>query len=39
MKELPRLKATMPPAIDIFTLSDRTQTIRAAVTTCSSRCC
>jgi hydrophobic/amphiphilic exporter-1 (mainly G- bacteria), HAE1 family len=31
MAELPQLKAAMPPAIDIFTLSDRTQTIRAAV--------
>ena len=29
--ELPRLQATIPPAIKIFTLSDRTQTIRAAV--------
>ena len=29
--ELPQLRATMPPAIKIFTLSDRTQTIRAAV--------
>ena len=29
--ELPRLRATMPAAIKIFTLSDRTQTIRAAV--------
>ena len=29
--ELPRLRATMPPSIKIFTLSDRTQTIRAAV--------
>jgi HAE1 family hydrophobic/amphiphilic exporter-1 len=28
---LPRLKASMSPAINIFTLSDRTQTIRAAV--------
>ena len=28
---LPQLRATMPPAINIFTLSDRTQTIRAAV--------
>jgi hydrophobic/amphiphilic exporter-1 (mainly G- bacteria), HAE1 family len=28
---LPRLRASMPPAIDIFTVSDRTQTIRAAV--------
>jgi hydrophobic/amphiphilic exporter-1 (mainly G- bacteria), HAE1 family len=28
---LPRLRATMPPTISIFTLSDRTQTIRAAV--------
>jgi len=28
---LPRLRATMPPAINVFTLSDRTQTIRAAV--------
>jgi HAE1 family hydrophobic/amphiphilic exporter-1 len=31
MAELPRIKASMPPSIDIFTLSDRTQTIRAAV--------
>ena len=31
MEELPRLRATMPPAIKIFTLSDRTQTIRASV--------
>jgi HAE1 family hydrophobic/amphiphilic exporter-1 len=29
--ELPRLQANMPPAIKVFTLSDRTQTIRAAV--------
>jgi HAE1 family hydrophobic/amphiphilic exporter-1 len=29
--ELPRLQATIPTAIKIFTLSDRTQTIRAAV--------
>src|SRR6201995_5705911 len=29
--ELPRLQGTMPAAIKIFTLSDRTQTIRAAV--------
>jgi hydrophobic/amphiphilic exporter-1 (mainly G- bacteria), HAE1 family len=29
--ELPRLQANMPSAIKIFTLSDRTQTIRAAV--------
>jgi HAE1 family hydrophobic/amphiphilic exporter-1 len=29
--ELPRLQATIPAAIKIFTLSDRTQTIRAAV--------
>ncbi|MGB7260256.1 MAG: multidrug efflux RND transporter permease subunit [Pseudolabrys sp.] len=28
---LPRLRAAMPPSINIFTLSDRTQTIRAAV--------
>ena len=28
---LPRLQATIPPAIKIFTLADRTQTIRAAV--------
>jgi HAE1 family hydrophobic/amphiphilic exporter-1 len=28
---LPKLRAAMPPAIDIFTVSDRTQTIRAAV--------
>uniref|UniRef100_UPI003F97B6A3 efflux RND transporter permease subunit n=1 Tax=Roseiarcus sp. TaxID=1969460 RepID=UPI003F97B6A3 len=31
MAELPRIKASMPPALDIFTLSDRTQTIRASV--------
>jgi HAE1 family hydrophobic/amphiphilic exporter-1 len=31
MAELPRIKASMPPAINIFTLSDRTQTIRASV--------
>jgi HAE1 family hydrophobic/amphiphilic exporter-1 len=30
-KALPRLTATMSPAIHVFTLSDRTQTIRAAV--------
>jgi HAE1 family hydrophobic/amphiphilic exporter-1 len=29
--ELPRLRATIPPAVRIFTLSDRTETIRAAV--------
>jgi HAE1 family hydrophobic/amphiphilic exporter-1 len=29
--ELPRLQANIPPGIEIFTLSDRTQTIRAAV--------
>jgi HAE1 family hydrophobic/amphiphilic exporter-1 len=28
---IPRLRATMPPAINIFTLSDRTQTIRSAI--------
>jgi HAE1 family hydrophobic/amphiphilic exporter-1 len=28
---LPKLRATMPPAINVFTLSDRTQTIRASV--------
>jgi hydrophobic/amphiphilic exporter-1 (mainly G- bacteria), HAE1 family len=31
MAELPRLKAAIPPTIRIFTLSDRTQTIRASV--------
>ena len=31
MAELPRIKASMPPSIDIGVLSDRTQTIRAAV--------
>jgi HAE1 family hydrophobic/amphiphilic exporter-1 len=31
MAELPHLTAAMPPAIKIFTLSDRTQTIRASV--------
>jgi HAE1 family hydrophobic/amphiphilic exporter-1 len=29
--ELPNLRAAMPPAIHLFTLSDRTQTIRASV--------
>jgi hydrophobic/amphiphilic exporter-1 (mainly G- bacteria), HAE1 family len=29
--ELPRLKAAIPPAIKVFTLSDRTQTIRASI--------
>jgi hydrophobic/amphiphilic exporter-1 (mainly G- bacteria), HAE1 family len=28
---LPRLQSTMPPSIKVFTLSDRTQTIRAAI--------
>jgi hydrophobic/amphiphilic exporter-1 (mainly G- bacteria), HAE1 family len=28
---IPKLRATIPPAINVFTLSDRTQTIRAAV--------
>jgi HAE1 family hydrophobic/amphiphilic exporter-1 len=31
MAELPRIKASMPPSIDIGIMSDRTQTIRAAV--------
>jgi HAE1 family hydrophobic/amphiphilic exporter-1 len=31
LAELPHIRASMPPAIDIFTLSDRTQTIRASV--------
>jgi hydrophobic/amphiphilic exporter-1 (mainly G- bacteria), HAE1 family len=31
MDELPRLTATIPPAIKVFTLSDRTQTIRASI--------
>ena len=31
MAELPRIQASMPPSIKIFTLSDRTQTIRASV--------
>ena len=31
LAELPHIKASMPPAIHIFTLSDRTQTIRASV--------
>ncbi|MFI5010858.1 MAG: multidrug efflux RND transporter permease subunit [Hyphomicrobiales bacterium] len=31
MAALPRLRAAMPTAIDIFTLSDRTQTIRASI--------
>ncbi|MCL2429462.1 MAG: efflux RND transporter permease subunit, partial [Alphaproteobacteria bacterium] len=29
--ELPRLQANIPPGIEIFTVSDRTQTIRAAI--------
>jgi HAE1 family hydrophobic/amphiphilic exporter-1 len=29
--ELPRLQANIPPGIEIFTLSDRTQTIRASI--------
>jgi hydrophobic/amphiphilic exporter-1 (mainly G- bacteria), HAE1 family len=31
MAELPLIKASMPPSIDIGVLSDRTQTIRASV--------
>jgi HAE1 family hydrophobic/amphiphilic exporter-1 len=31
MADLPRIEASMPPALKIFTLSDRTQTIRASV--------
>jgi hydrophobic/amphiphilic exporter-1 (mainly G- bacteria), HAE1 family len=31
MAELPQLKAAIPPALSIFILSDRTQTIRASV--------
>ncbi len=31
LAELPRIKASMPPSIDVAVLSDRTQTIRAAV--------
>jgi HAE1 family hydrophobic/amphiphilic exporter-1 len=31
MGELPRLKQAMPPGINIFVLSDRTQTIRASI--------
>ncbi len=31
MAALPGLKATLPPALDIFVLADRTQTIRASV--------
>jgi hydrophobic/amphiphilic exporter-1 (mainly G- bacteria), HAE1 family len=31
LAELPHIRASMPPAINIFTLSDRTQTIRASV--------
>ena len=31
LAELPRIKASMPPSIDLTVLSDRTQTIRAAV--------
>jgi HAE1 family hydrophobic/amphiphilic exporter-1 len=32
LKQLPQVKASLPPGINITTLSDRTQTIRAAVT-------
>jgi HAE1 family hydrophobic/amphiphilic exporter-1 len=31
LAELPQLKASIPPALNIFILSDRTQTIRASV--------
>jgi hydrophobic/amphiphilic exporter-1 (mainly G- bacteria), HAE1 family len=31
LAQLPHIQASMPPAIDVFTLSDRTQTIRASV--------
>jgi len=31
LAELPRIKASMPPALNVITLSDRTQTIRASV--------
>jgi hydrophobic/amphiphilic exporter-1 (mainly G- bacteria), HAE1 family len=31
LAELPHIQASMPPAINVFTLSDRTQTIRASV--------
>jgi len=31
MADLPRIEASMPPALKIFTLSDCTQTIRASV--------
>jgi HAE1 family hydrophobic/amphiphilic exporter-1 len=31
LAELPHIRASMPPAINVFTLSDRTQTIRASV--------
>jgi len=31
LAQLPRIRASMPPSIDVYTLSDRTQTIRAAV--------
>jgi hydrophobic/amphiphilic exporter-1 (mainly G- bacteria), HAE1 family len=31
LAQLPQIKASMPAGIDIFTLSDRTQTIRASV--------
>ena len=37
VRRLPRLQASIPPSIDVNILSDRTQTIRASVETCSSR--
>ena len=36
---LPVLQASIPPAIKVNIISDRTETIRASVPTCSSRCC
>ncbi len=36
---LPQLTATIPPAVKVEVLTDRTETIRASVRTCSSRSC
>jgi HAE1 family hydrophobic/amphiphilic exporter-1 len=36
---LPLLRASIPPTVEVHTLIDRTQTIRASVHDVSSRCC
>ena len=37
--ELPRLRAAMPPSIEVEILSDRTQTTVRPCRTCNSPCC